>query len=155
MKLDKAIQLAAAACSRKEHCISDIKKKFERWGVSDTDIDKAIDFLLKHKFIDELRYTEAYVNDKLQFNHWGKQKIAMMLKTKQIDEKIIKEALSEIEKENIEDICLSVIKNKAKLIKEEDTYKRKNKIIRHALSKGFDYDTINRCLAKLNKDSIS
>ncbi|MEI3422954.1 MAG: RecX family transcriptional regulator [Butyricimonas faecihominis] len=44
---------------------------------------------------------------------------------------------------------LALLKQKNRGLKEEDPYKRKAKLFRFALSRGFDYETISRCIDQL------
>ena len=59
--------------------------------------DKILDLLVKDKFIDEQRYSKAFVKDKFRYNDWGKVKIIQQLKYKHIPGNYIKEAIEEID----------------------------------------------------------
>ena len=61
---------------------------------------------------------------------------------------IINQALAALPEEDSDATCLALLRQKNKSIKDEDPYKRKAKLIRFALSRGFDYETVNRCMAK-------
>lgn len=105
-----------------------------------------LDFLIQNKFIDENRFAFAYARDKFRFNKWGKQKIILMLKQKQIPAGIIRQAVETLDKKEYDTACLNLLLQKKKSLKNEDPLKDKNKLIRFALSRGFDYDTIRNCL---------
>ena len=79
MNKEKALSLAAAICSKKEHCSWEIQEKLVKWEIPEKEIDRIMTFLHQHRFIDDARYAQAYAEDKFRFNHWGKQKIALML----------------------------------------------------------------------------
>ena len=85
MNKEKALSLAAAICSKKEHCSWEIQEKLVKWEIPEKEIDRIMTFLHQHRFIDDARYAQAYAEDKFRFNHWGKQKIALMLHRKKID----------------------------------------------------------------------
>ena len=82
MNKEKALSLAAAICSKKEHCSWEIQEKLVKWEIPEKEIDRIMTFLHQHRFIDDARYAQAYAEDKFRFNHWGKQKIALMLHRK-------------------------------------------------------------------------
>ena len=66
---------AAAYCSAAERCIQDVQKKIDAAGLPPDASERIIARLLKERFIDESRYTRFFVNDKLRFNKWGREKI--------------------------------------------------------------------------------
>ena len=72
-----------------------------------------------------------------------------MLRQKHIADTIIDEALATLPEEQSDTICLSLLQQKNKSLKEDDLYKRKAKLFRFALSRGFDYETISRCVRQL------
>ena len=58
-------------CSRRELCCSDIKTRLQKAQVNANDISVIIKKLVSEKFIDESRFTRAFVHDKLEFQKWG------------------------------------------------------------------------------------
>lgn len=108
-----------------------------------------MEFLVKNHFLDDARFAEAYARDKHRFNRWGKLKIMQMLRQKRVPERLIEQALSALPDEENDTTCLALLKQKNRGLKEEDPYKRKAKLFRFALSRGFDYETISRCIDQL------
>lgn len=148
MDAKKALNIVAGQCSKKECCSTDVEAKLRRWELSDEDVAEIMAFLVKHHFLDDARFAEAYARDKFRFNRWGKLKIAQMLRRKQMSDSIIKQALAVLPEEDTDATCLALLRQKNKSIKDEDSYKRRVKLIRFALSRGFDYETVNRCMEK-------
>ena len=56
---EQALSRAAALCSGSEHCSSEIRKKLLLWGLSPTQAEKAIGFLIDEKYIDSKRFCRA------------------------------------------------------------------------------------------------
>ena len=131
------------------YCNFDILKKLQRWELEEKDIAAVMEFLVKNHFLDDTRFAEAYARDKHRFNRWGKLKIMQMLRQKRVPERIIEQALSSLPDEESDATCLALLKQKNRGLKEEDPYKRKAKLFRFALSRGFDYETISRCIDRL------
>lgn len=145
----KALNLAAGLCSKKEHCCREIREKLGKWEIPENEINRILDFLTQNKFIDESRFAIAYARDKFRFNKWGKQKITQMLRQKGIQEDIILQALDGLGKNEYEEACLKLLLQKKKNAKDTDhPLKDKNRLIRFALSRGFDYDTVRRCIER-------
>lgn len=139
----------AGQCSKKEYCSADVLAKLRRWELPEKDIAEIMAFLVKNRFLDDTRFAEAYARDKFRFNRWGKLKIAQMLRRKQVADSVIGQALAALPEEDTDATCMELLRQKNKSIKDEDPYKRKAKLIRFALSRGFEYETVNRCLSHL------
>ena len=150
MDAKKALNATAALCSKKEHATADIRCKLANWGISPEDQEKIIDFLRKNKFLDDSRFARFYARDKFRFNKWGKQKIAVSLRQKQIDSNVIAEALNQLETSDYTDTCLHLLQQKLKHSKETDPLKQKAKLIRFGIGRGFDYETILQALDRLS-----
>ena len=144
MNKEKALSLAAAICSKKEHCSWEIQEKLVKWEIPEKEIDRIMTFLHQHRFIDDARYAQAYAEDKFRFNHWGKQKIALMLHRKKIDPDLISQVLEALDTDTYQEACLTLLKQKMKSLAGEEPYKRKAKLIRFGLSRGFGYEVIDR-----------
>lgn len=149
MDVKKALQIIAAQCSKKEYCRFDITVKLQRWELSEKDIAEVMAFLVKNHFVDDERYARAYAKDKFRFNRWGKLKIELMLRQKQIPDHIVAEALRALPEEDYDEVCISLLKQKSRSLKEEDSRKRKAKLFRYALARGFSYEVVARCLKRL------
>lgn len=144
----KALHIAAGLCSKKECCCQEIRDKLEKWEIPEEEISRILTFLTENHFIDESRFALAYARDKFRFNKWGKQKIALMLRRKQIPPEIVREATDRLQREEYEDTCARLLLQKKKSLKNGDPLKNRNKLIRFALARGFDYDTIRHCLQR-------
>ena len=148
-KAKRYLKRIASECSKRECCEFDIRIKLLRQDIEECDIDEIITTLQKHSLLDEERYAIAYAKDKFRFNGWGCSKIAAMLSAKKISDNSIKTALQEIDRESYKEKCLALIKNKARSTKAKDIFELKNKLLRYALGRGFDYETSLQALSEL------
>src|ERR1035437_5331603 len=141
--LDKAM----AQCSHREFCIDDIRGKLSLWGLEKDDADKIIKTLIAEKFIDETRYSSAFVRDKFKYNKWGRVKIAAHLKSKKIPEDKINEALRSIDNDQYIKFLRGLLEGHRRTVKAKNKYDLKSKLLRYGLSKGFEsnllYDILN------------
>lgn len=149
MAYQAALKRAAALCSRQEQCSSHIRAKLQSWKVSREDSEKILNLLNEEKFLDDNRYASFYVRDKFRFNAWGKVKLAVMLRQKEIPEAVIQEALNQIDQEAYELTCSRLINEKAASLRETNQFKRKGKLFRFAAQRGFESDLIHRILSYL------
>ena len=137
-----ALIKAQKLCARQEKCKSDIRKKLYDWKVPAETIESIINKLVDEKFIDEKRYAEYFVRDKFRFNKWGRIKIAYALKQKQIHQSIIDSALKEINDKEYRETLKNELQKKRKTLKDSETFKIKEKLLRFAQSKGYEPEII-------------
>ena len=134
----EALNKAAAYCTLCERCISEVSAKLTTWGIPHTEQEKIIARLIEEKFIDEVRYCSAFVNDKVKFNRWGRIKINATLREKHLPQEYIKEALDNIDEEIYLQSLKDVIEIKRRELKGADDFATQQKIIRHAASRGYE-----------------
>jgi regulatory protein len=134
----QALTKAMAMCSKSERCRFDLLSKLKLWELSEGEISKAIDYLIKERFLNEERFVDFYINDKLRFNKWGKIKLAYMLRQKQIPGELIRSALNRIDDDLYIKILSDLLKSKIKSVKGVSDYERKRKIAVFAQSHGFE-----------------
>ena len=134
----EALNKAAAYCTLCERCISEVSAKLTAWDVPCGEQQKIIARLIEEKFIDEVRYCRAFVNDKLRFNRWGRIKIIAALREKRLPKEHISEAIESIDDEQYAEILKEVIAIKRKELKGKDDFATRQKLIRHAVSRGYE-----------------
>ena len=150
MTPEKALIIAAGICSQKEYCTHEIREKLQKWELSENEITHILASLRQHRFIDDRRFATFYARDKFRFNNWGRQKIAQMLRQKKREPAIIQEAWAQLPPEDYHTTFLSLWQGKHKTFKNDTPLRIKAKLIRFAAGRGFDLDTINRCLSRLS-----
>lgn len=135
-------QRAANYCVAAEKCSSDIERKLRDWDAPDDFFEPIIERLKEEKYINNLRFAKAFVNDKYKFNKWGKTKIKFQLRQKSIPDSMISEAISEIDPDLYESILRGLLTDKQRQIKAKDAYDLKVKLVRFAAGRGFESNLI-------------
>ena len=143
---EEALNRMAAYCSAAEHCKAEVNEKLQKWGLPYEVINRIIDRLVVEKFIDEERYCRAFVNDKFRFAKWGKMKIAQGLYMKKIPSDVAWRHLNEIDEEEYLSILRDLLASKLKSIHAKDDYELNGKLMRFAVSRGFELKDIRRCI---------
>jgi regulatory protein len=142
-----ALRKAMDLCAHSEYCCSEMQDKLRSWGIHGTDNEKIIDLLLSENYINEARYSQAFVKDKFNFNKWGKVKIAVHLRAKGIPGDIIKISLDTIDSELYTKTLTDLISSHRRSVKAKNQYDLKAKLLRYGLSKGYEssllYDLLN------------
>jgi regulatory protein len=139
----------AAYCSTAERCIQDVEKRMQTAGLSAQAGERIVAFLKEENFIDEKRFARCFVNDKLRFNKWGRNKIAYELKQKKIPPDVCREALDSIDRDAYSATLLSILKEKKKTIHRKEDRDAFNQLFRFAAGRGFESREIVGCLRQL------
>ena len=146
---DILLNKAATYASRCEHCESEVREKLLVWGGSNEETEEIIAYLVEERYIDNQRYANSYTSDKFRFNHWGKYKISMMLRSKDIGNDVIEEALNQIEEEEYLEKLEQIIKDKLRSLKYSSEYEKKGKLFKFAQSRGFESSAISKVIDSL------
>lgn len=139
----------AAYCSTAERCIQDVERKIQTAGLPAQAGERIVSFLREENFIDEKRFARCFVNDKLRFNKWGRNKIAYELNQKKIPPDTCREALEAIDQAAYSATLLSILKEKKKTIHRKEEREVFNQLLRFAAGRGFENREIIRCLRRL------
>ncbi len=151
---EEALKKAAAYCAKHETCTFDLKRKLLQWKIPEQFHEKIIHYLTENQFIDNLRYTHSFVNDKFFINHWGRIKIRYALHQKNIDDNIIDRVFDEIiTEEKYLDTLRDILHKKLKTLKENDRNRLKTKLINFALQRGFEKDLAFQISDELLKET--
>ena len=137
-------------CSRTEKCSSEVVEKLRKLGLTDEEALPVLEKLKSDQYVDDERFARAYVKDKFRFNHWGRQKIEYMLRCKRISGDIISLALDEIELQSYSGELKKILLEKSGTIKAKDAFDKRNKLMRFALGRGFEAETVYRVLKEIN-----
>lgn len=142
----EALSKVAAYCSAAEHCRAEISEKLQRWGIAYDAIERILRRLEDEKYIDEERFCRAFINDKYRFAKWGKVKIAQALQLKKISYNTSRLYLNEINEEEYRSVLNGLLASKRKSIHAENEFELNGKLMRFALSRGFEMEDIRHCI---------
>ena len=148
MSYDRALEKAMRYCSYQERCVLDLEKRFYAWNVKKEDWNKILDYLIEEDFLNEQRYVEAFVRGKFKMKKWGRNKIKMGLIAKRAynEKQFNATCKSEIDEDEYLKTIKTLIEKKVLLINEPDELKRRDKLYRFMLGRGFESELIVRNL---------
>ncbi len=142
----QALQSLMRLCARSEKSSGDALRLMQQWQVPQAERQGVLERLVKDRFIDDGRYAEAYVREKSRLSGWGARKIAMQLHQKGVSQAIIDEALGQLDS-NVElPRLVEKLRRKIRTTKYTSDYELRGKLMRYALSLGFDYDIAQRAV---------
>ena len=144
----------ASLCANAEHCQWEMLEKMRRWELPDDAQARVMARLIKERYVDDERYAQAFVNDKIRYNKWGRRKVEQALWTKRIDDSISKPLLDEVDDEEYLSILRPLLKQKRKSTKADSEYELTMKLIKFAISRGFTMDIIKQCIEVEDEDEF-
>ena len=130
-------------CVYQDRCHAEVEQKMREFLLIDEAKEEIMLYLLKENYLNEERFTRSYIRGKFYIKHWGRNKIKINLKQKQITEKLINKCFDEINEDDYEKTIRKIYEDyysKQKGLKE---YQRKSKTIKYLMSRGFEYEKIN------------
>lgn len=165
----KILSRLEARCSKCEYCSSDIYRKaleaLKREAGPEADMeelreaaDGILSSLVTDRFVDDLRYATAFAREKSSITGWGKVKIRFALAAKKIPESVIGEALGEIDEGASGDRLVKMLAAKWKTLSAPDgkpLQDAKLKLIRFALTRGYEYEDVRSAVESVIRDGQS
>ena len=120
----------------------DVYNYLIRKGFSDEEASEVCDYIEEVGLVDDDLYVKFFVEDSFRIKNKGARKIVYELKQRGIDDEKIEEAMEEASDMEYEALKEAYERKLEATKSETDPYKRKNKIIRFLISRGFDYSDI-------------
>lgn len=128
-------------CSKREYCTRDVRQKAMKALEGDAAVaDEIVASLVNDRYVDDLRYASAFAREKASLSGWGPIKIRYALRAKGVGESDISAALEEIDSDKADERLRRLLEVKAKSL--EGDPQLRLKLIKFALSRGYDYDDI-------------
>jgi regulatory protein len=105
-------------------------------------INKVIEELLKEGYINDVSFCKSYVNDKLYLSNDGLDKIKDMLSYYDMDNKIIDEVISGIDKNVIEEKLNKLMEKYIRINNKYSSSQLKSKVLNYFINLGFNKEMI-------------
>ncbi|MBR0300483.1 MAG: RecX family transcriptional regulator [Bacteroidales bacterium] len=137
-----------ALCAKREYCVSDIRRKALLKLEGDGEAaEEIVASLVADKFVDDARYASAFAREKASLQGWGPIKIRFQLRMKGISDADISAALDDVDTEKAAARLERLLVTKWKTLREDP--QGRLKLIKFALSRGYDYSEVERFLTQI------
>ena len=148
--LNEALKKLEQYCAYQERCHKEVQQKLKDMGMIPEAIDVVVAHLLEHNFLNEERFARTFVSGKFKIKKWGKRRLTLALKQKDITKYNINLALGIISDEEYIGTFNTLAENKLETIKETNTLKKKKKLADYLLYRGWEphlvYDKVNQLI---------
>lgn len=128
----------ARYCAYQERAHTEVKNKLESYGLTQSEIDEVIAWLITENYLNEERYAITIAGGKFRSKKWGKLKIEQFLKQKDVSEYSINRALSQIDVQEYRSTLELLVRNKWSQTTAPNVYELRNKIARYIIGKGYE-----------------
>lgn len=139
---EQALQALMRLCARAERSSGDALRLMRGWGVEPSDRHAVLERLVRERFIDDSRYADAFVRDKVRFSGWGVYKIRQALLRKGIGKDTVESAIAQMDSGALSVRIRRQMEKKMRTIRSASPFELRTKLIRYALSLGYEYDQV-------------
>lgn len=149
---EQALTALMNLAARSEKSSGDAMRLMQNWGVEPSARQGVLQKLIDSKFIDDSRYAEAFVRDKMRFSGWGLFKLRAALRNKGISPEIIEETLRKLDRSSLSDRLRTRLEQKMRTVKASSRYELKTKLMRYGASLGYDFESVADVVDSLISD---
>jgi regulatory protein len=132
-------------CVYRERAHSEVKGKLYDFGLSKEDVEALIAHLISEGYLNEQRFAEAFASGKHRIKKWGRSKITIHLKQKQVSDFCIKKGLLSIDNEEYL-LNLKHLAEKRWAMLKGVGWQKKAKLTQYLITRGYEYDLINEVI---------
>lgn len=139
---DALLSRAQRYCATAERCTYEVSMLLGRLGATTEQTDAIIDKLKQQSYINDARYCQAFVHDKVAFQAWGRMKIIMGLRAKHLPDELIDNAIAAIDEQAYNANIRKLILSKRNLDRQKQ--------LRFMLQRGYTFDDLRFVSQTLN-----
>ena len=140
----------SAQCAKREYCTADIRRKaLQRLEFDAAAAEAVVSALVEDGYVDDNRYAAAYAREKSALSGWGPIKIRSALLARGVPREAVLEALGEIDEERAAAKLEKVLETKWRTLRDDP--QGRLKLIRFALSRGYDYEPVRPLVERITR----
>ncbi len=140
--LKDALRKAAMFCAYQERTQQDVRDRLKDWGVWGDDAEEVIAELIQQNYLNEERFAKAFAGGKFRVKGWGRRKIQQHLQQRGITGYNLQQAMNEIESDDYRQTLAALLDKKRQSLRDDNPLVIKQKLVRYALSKGYESDLV-------------
>lgn len=138
----QALQKIYHYCAYQERSHKEVRSKLYDYGLWGSEVEDLLTRLITEDFLNEERFAKSYAGGKFRMKKWGRRKIEMELENHGLTTRCIRIGMKEIDEQEYKQTLHTLLEKKWDAIEEENLFKKKDKVARHAIMKGFEPDLV-------------
>ncbi|MGR7812953.1 regulatory protein RecX [Lacinutrix undariae] len=143
----EATEKLKSYCAYQERCHKEVKEKLRSLRMIDSASDVIINSLIQDNFLNETRYATSFARGKFRIKKWGRNRIKLELKRRDIGVYNINMAMKEISDADYLSTFYELANKKADTLTETDIWKKRKKLSDYLLYRGWEshliYEAMN------------
>ncbi|MFZ6000806.1 MAG: regulatory protein RecX [Bacteroidota bacterium] len=148
----EALAKISRYCAYQERSHQEVKNKLYEYGLRSGEVDEILTQLITSGFLNEERFAKAFAGGKFRMKKWGRVKIQHELQAQGLTRNCIQRGLDEIDAADYRKTLRQLLKKKAAELTETNAFKKRDKIARFAIGKGYEADMVWEYLKDLFPD---
>jgi len=147
--LIEATKILERYCAYQERCHLEVVQKLKGLGMIPEAIDQIIGHLIQENYLNEERFARSYARGKFNIKKWGRNRIVLELKRRQISVYNIKAALQEIDPGDYQETLDALALKRLGQIREANPQKRRKKLADYLLYRGWEHGLVQEKVGEL------
>lgn len=146
--IKEAVRKAAMFCVYQERTQQEVRERLNEWGVYGDNAEEVIGELIQQNYLNEERFAKSFAGGKFRVKGWGKRKIKQHLQQRGISGYNLDQAMREITSDDYRETLTNLLQKKRRSIHDDNPLIVKQKLLRYALSKGYESELIFTVLSE-------
>ncbi|MDB5241272.1 MAG: regulatory protein RecX [Spirosoma sp.] len=140
--LKDALRKAAMFCAYQERTQQEVRERLKEWGLWGDDAEEVIAELIQQNYLNEERFAKSFAGGKFRVKGWGRRKIRQHLQQRGITGYNLDQAMNEIAPADYRTTLTELLDKKRRTLRDDSPLIVKQKLVRYALSKGYESDLV-------------
>lgn len=153
--VEEATRSMERYCVYQDRCHQEVEKKLRDMKMIPEACELILLHLMEHDFLNEERFARSFARGKFRIKQYGKRRIELELKQRDISSYNIKAGLSEISSEEYANVLDDISRKKFESVKESNILKKRKKVADYLLRKGYESNKVYEVLRELENENNS
>ncbi len=147
---EQALQKLKHYCAYQERCHKEVREKLYSLGQWRSEADEITAQLIEEGYLNEERFAIQFAGGRFRMKQWGRKKIEIALREKQVSVYCIKKAMKQIDDEEYSITLQKLTESKwTTLRSEKNIFIKMRKTQDYLLQKGYEYELIKEVIGQL------
>lgn len=136
--VDEALVKLQNYCAYQERSHQEVEQKLKGMNMIPEAREYIIVELIQNNFLNEERFSKAFVRGKFRYKKWGRRRLTLELKKRNVSARNINQALLEISEDEYFEVFNELAEKRCHSISETNKLKKKKKLVDYLLYRGWE-----------------